>query len=319
MTEQTSLCKTIKPDYIPGTGLQMQLLNIRHIQPHRHSDAVEMMYCLQGHVWGHIAHDELHLRTGDLVTFDRDDAHNIMGDKDNLCLVAHIDLSHPSYSHDELFETIFSCTTHPKYTRHPEEVQRVCDVLLAAMYIASEGQENAADICEEIRLNLTDLLMKKFSWFSIEEWYREGDDKYADRLRMILKYILNNYRSKITISELSKIIYLNPSYISSFMKRTTFHSFSEAVNYFRCFYAEHLLLETDLPMGEISAMAGFSSEKYFYRAFKMHWRTTPLQQRKEYARLMQIKEAYYEYPQDEAREIIKEYIAARQVEKARFT
>jgi AraC-like DNA-binding protein len=319
MTEQTSLCKTIKPDYIPGTGLQMQLLNIRHIQPHRHSDAVEMMYCLQGHVWGHIAHDELHLRTGDLVTFDRDDAHNIMGDKDNLCLVAHIDLSHPSYSHDELFETIFSCTTHPKYTRHPEEVQRVCDVLLAAMYIASEGQENAADICEEIRLNLTDLLMKKFSWFSIEEWYREGDDKYADRLRMILKYILNNYRSKITISELSKIIYLNPSYISSFMKRTTFHSFSEAVNYFRCFYAEHLLLETDLPMGEISAMAGFSSEKYFYRAFKMHWRTTPLQQRKEYARLMQIKEEYYEYPQDEAREIIKEYIAARQVEKARFT
>ena len=319
MTEQTSLCKTIKPDYIPGTGLQMQLLNIRHIQPHRHSDAVEMMYCLQGHVWGHIAHDELHLRTGDLVTFDRDDAHNIMGDKDNLCLVAHIDLSHPSYSHDELFETIFSCTTHPKYTRHPEEVQRVCDVLLAAMYIASEGQENAADICEEIRLNLTDLLMKKFSWFSIEEWYREGDDKYADRLRMILKYILNNYRSKITISELSKIIYLNPSYISSFMKRTTFHSFSEAVNYFRCFYAEHLLLETDLPMGEISAMAGFSSEKYFYRAFKMHWRTTPLQQRKEYARLMQIKEEYYEYSQEETKEIIKDYIAARQVEKARFT
>ena len=319
MTEQTSLCKTIKPDYIPGTGLQMQLLNIRHIQPHRHSDAVEMMYCLQGHVWGHIAHDELHLRTGDLVTFDRDDAHNIMGDKDNLCLVAHIDLSHPSYSHDELFETIFSCTTHPKYTRHPEEVQRVCDVLLAAMYIASEGQENAADICEEIRLNLTDLLMKKFSWFSIEEWYREGDDKYADRLRMILKYILNNYRSKITISELSKIIYLNPSYISSFMKRTTFHSFSEAVNYFRCFYAEHLLLETDLPMGEISAMAGFSSEKYFYRAFKMHWRTTPLQHRKEYARLMRIKEEYYEYSQEETREIIKDYIATRQVEKARFT
>ena len=319
MTEQTSLCKTIKPNYIPGTGLQVQLLNIRHIQPHRHNDAVEMMYCLQGHVWGHIAHDELHLRTGDFVTFDRDDAHNIMGDKDNLCLVVHLDLSHPSYTHDELFETIFSCTTHPKYTRHPEEVQRVCDVLLAVIYVASEGQENAADICEEIRLNLTDLLMKKFSWFSIEEWYREGDDKYADRLRMILKYILNNYRSKITISELSKIIYLNPSYISSFMKRTTFHSFSEAVNYFRCFYAEHLLLETDLPMGEISAMAGFSSEKYFYRAFKMHWRTTPLQQRKEYARLMQIKEEYYEYPQDEAREIIKEYIAARQVEKARFT
>ena len=82
MTEQTSLCKTIKPDYIPGTGLQAQLLNIRHIQPHRHNDAVEMMYCLQGHVWGHIAHDELHLRTGDFVTFDRDDARNIMGDKD---------------------------------------------------------------------------------------------------------------------------------------------------------------------------------------------------------------------------------------------
>ena len=253
------------------------------------------------------------------MTFDRDDAHNIMADKDNLCLVVHIDLNHPNYTREEVFETIFSCTTHPKYTRHPEEVQRVCDVLLAAMYVVSERQENAAVICEDIRLNLVDLLMNRFSWFSIEGWYEEGDDKYADRLRMILKYILNNYRSKITISELSKIIYLNPSYISSFMKRTNFHSFSEAVNYFRCFYAEKLLLETDLPIGEISAMAGFSSEKYFYRAFKIHWQTTPLQHRKEYARLMRIKEGYYEYPMDEAREIIKDYIAARQVERARFT
>ena len=78
-------------------------------------------------------------------------------------------------------------------------------------------------------------------------------------------------------------------------------------------------METDLPVGEISAMAGFSSEKYFYRAFKMHWRTTPHQHRKEYARLAQIKEEFYEYPMDEAREIIKDYIAARQVVKARFT
>lgn len=319
MTKQTNLCKTIKPNYLTGTGLQVQLLNIRHIQPHRHDDAVEMLYCLQGHVWGHIAHDTLHLRTGDLVTFDRDDAHNIMADKDNLCLVAHIDLSHPDYTHDELLETIFSCTTHPNFTRHPDDVQHVCDVLLATMFVASEGQKNAADICEEIRLNLTDLLMKKFSWFSIERWYEEGDDKYADRLRMILKYILNNYRSKITISELSKIIYLNPSYISSFMKRTNFHSFSEAVNYFRCFYAEKLLLETNLPVGEISAMAGFSSEKYFYRSFKRHWQTTPLQHRKEYARLAQIREEYDEYSPSAASEIIKDYIAARQVEKARFT
>ena len=51
----------------------------------------------------------------------------------------------------------------------------------------------------------------------------------------------------------------------------------------------------------------------------MSWRTTPLQHRKEYARLAQIKEEYDEYPLDEAREIIKDYIAARQVEKARFT
>ena len=319
MRKQTSLCETIKPDYMPGTGLQVQLMNIRHIQPHRHNDAVEMLYCLQGHVWGRIAHDELHLGTGDLVTFDRDDAHNVMAEKDNLCMIVHIDLSHPDYTHDELFETIFSCTTHPNFIRHPNDVQRVCDMLLAAIYTAAGQWEEKATICEDIHLNLVDILMRRFSWFSIADDYIEGEDKYADRFRMIVKYILNNYRRKTTIAELSKIIYLNPSYISSFMKRTTFHSFSEAVNYFRCFYAEHLLLETDLPVGEISAMAGFSSEKYFYRAFKMHWRTTPLQHRKEYARLKQIKEEFYEYPMDEAREIIKDYIAARQVEKARFT
>ena len=322
MKQQLNLCKAIEPDYIPGTGVQVQLLNIRKLDTHYHEKALELIFCLEGSVWGHIAHNHLHLNSGDLVTFDREDVHNVFADQDNLCLVVHLNLDHPDFSEDNLINTIYSCTTHPDFTRHPESVQLVCDMMLALMYEASSGHTDSTSTCENIRLNLVDILTRRFSWFSIEEWYAHedlynpDDEKYADRFRKILSYIMQHYREKITVSGLSDTIFLNPSYISSFLRRTTFHSLTEAVNYFRCFYAQKLLLQTDLPVGEISALSGFSSQKYFYKAFKYFWQTTPLQHRRQFAIYASQKEEYYTYSPSEAQSILKDYIADRQVLKA---
>ena len=282
-------------------------------------NALESLYCLEGDIWGHIAHDRLELHTGDLVTFDRDDVHNVFADKDNLCLVVHIALDHPDYTHEELFNTLFSCTTHPKYIRHPEKVDTVCDMLLAAMYAASSEEEERMENCQKIHRNLVDMMMKYFTWFSIKDSPAEGIDKYGDRFHQFLGYLMNHYQDKITLSKLSEVLYLNPSYISSFVRRTTFDSLTDAVNYFRCFYAEKYLLETDRPVGEISSLVGFSSEKYFYRAFRYWWDITPLQHRKRFQRYAQTKEEYYEYSPSEARTIIKDYIADRLVSQASRT
>ena len=40
MKQQLNLCKAIEPDYIPGTGVQVQLLNIRKLDTHYHEKAL---------------------------------------------------------------------------------------------------------------------------------------------------------------------------------------------------------------------------------------------------------------------------------------
>lgn len=315
MKKHDSICSGFEPDYIPGTGLQVQLLNLRHIRTHHHENALEMLYCLEGTVRGHIAHDFLTLSGGDLVTFDRDDVHNIFADRDNLCLIIHIDLEHPDYTREELYDTLYSCTTHPKFIRYPEEVEKICDILLAAAFAAASDGEKRTDTCLRIRRNLVDLLQRHFRWFSIEDDPAEGLHKYTERLDRILGYVMNHYQEKITLKQLSETLYLNPSYISSFMRRTTFGSLTDTVNYYRCFYAEKLLLETDLPVGEISDLVGFSSEKYFYKTFKSWWNITPLQHRMHYARYAAQKEEYYEYSPSETKLIIRDLIMDRLVSR----
>ena len=316
MRNPIEICTSTTPDYIPGTGIQLQLINIRHLKAHHHENALEILYCLKGKARAHVAHDYLELSDGDLVTCDRDDIHNVIADDDNLCLVVHIDLKHPNYTYEEMHNSFYSCTTHPKYLRYPDRVNRICDLLLAAAYESSSNDELLAEKCEQIHLNIIDMMQKHFLWFSLEADPAEGLDKYADRFHQILGYIMDNYSSKITLANLSDTLYLNPAYISNFISRTTFDSLTDSIGYFRCYYAEKLLLETDLSVGEISPMVGFSSEKYFYKAFKKWWNITPLQHRKRYRRYAQIKEEYYEYSPSETRSIIKDYIADRLVTNA---
>ncbi len=350
------LSHKIEPSYLPHTGVQVQLLNIRTIATHTHKDALEFIYCLSGKVWGHVAHEQFDLAAGELVTIDCGDVRNIFADDDNLTLIVHISLHNARIPIEELLNTLFSCSTNPTYLRHPEAVKAVCDLLFALAYtvvsfeaaekdrrlidrmdlqgrsphgifldeggvasgadlLDADSSERVTAACEFIRLNLLDLMAEKFSWFSLEN-LSEDDWKYKDRLQKIVAYVSENCGKKITIAQLSNTIYLNASYISSFMQRTSFSSFTEMLSYYRGLQAQHLLLETELTIGEIASRCGFSSDKYFYKAFKRWWSNTPLQYRKQFQHYAKRKEECYPLPPYKAQEIIKNMMVERAISKA---
>lgn len=354
----TKLSHEIEPSYLPDTGVQVQLLNIRTIATHTHKDALEFIYCLSGNVWGHVAHEQFNLAAGELVTIDANDVRNIFAEDDNLTLVIHVGLHQARMPVEELLSTLFSCTTMPAYLKHPEAVKTVCDLLLAlgytvASYEAAGKAGNAfnaeahiphgsfpddhnsvldggfshakaadaispkqvAAVCEAIRLNLLDLMVEKFSWFSLEE-LNESDIKYKDRLQKIVAYVSENCKQKITIAQLAHTIYLDASYISSFMRRTSFGSFTDMLSYYRGLQAQHLLLETELPIGDIAPRCGFSSDKYFYKTFKMRWGSTPLQYRKQFQNYARRKEEFLPCPPCEALDFIKNMIVKRAIRRA---
>ena len=329
MVKHSSLLQTIKPDYIPGTGIQVQLMDLRTIATHMHRNTLEFVYCLRGSIHCHVAHESGMLYAGELLTIDQADIHNFYADESNLTLIVHVDLDNAQFPLEELNNTLFSCATSLAKAEDIPYMEKVSDILLAAGYrIVSCGSlqgltkstSDATDAemqmikkdCEIIRITLLDMLMENFSWFSVKNLGKEKA-KYKERLQQIVGYVMDNAEKKITTSQLAEIIYLNPAYISSFIHRTSFGSLTSMINYFRCYRAQQMLLETSDPINEISVRCGFTSEKYFYQHFRNYWGITPLQYRKQLHRFADRQEAFYLYTADEAHALLKDVIVEKHV------
>ena len=129
---------------------------------------------------------------------------------------------------------------------------------------------------------LMDVLLQYFNWFNYENQDDYMNVELYERFHRVLAYCVDNYNQKITVSQLAAMENINRNYFSQFIGKTIFSSFSNMVNYIRCWHAEDLLLTTDMPNAEISYACGFSDPKYFYAAFKDLWGCTPSEHRQQY-------------------------------------
>lgn len=306
------LVKDIHPTCINGTTISIEVLNIRHIRPHRHCDAIEFIYCFKGNLRTTLAHKkDLAISAGELVLVDHDDIHYISADEDNCTLIMHIDTECFYSMFDDINCVFLSCATRLCRPYQKEALNQIIGNLLTITYLYHSNMENIHhnDPCNKIK-NLTsrliEILLKQFRWCSVEGLDSDENEKYNNRLDNIIAYIQNNYFEKITIVKVAEQVYMAPNYLSQFLKRTYFSSFTKMVNYIRAYEAEKLLLFTNKPIHEISDLCGFSSVKYLHKHFKAFWGTTPLQHRIAYRNLMNVPEEVFEFAQEDVLEIIKE-------------
>jgi AraC-like DNA-binding protein len=88
------------------------------------------------------------------------------------------------------------------------------------------------------------------------------------RFEIVLEYIHDHLDSPVTISQLAKIVNLNPTYFSNLFSKLIGTSPLQYVNKRRIEKAQELLLGTDETLYQIALQVGFSDEYYFSRLFK---------------------------------------------------
>lgn len=106
------------------------------------------------------------------------------------------------------------------------------------------------------------------------KYIREARTRTA-RILPALEYIDTHYREEITLSDLSRLLSLNESYICRLFKQATNTSFVQYLNYVRVCKAEQLLCATDMNISEICFAVGFSTASYFNRIFKKYKNCSP--------------------------------------------
>lgn len=101
-----------------------------------------------------------------------------------------------------------------------------------------------------------------------------------DKMKIILKYIENNYMNKIMISDVSELLDYSESHFMRYFKNTMGTSFVEYLKEYRLTMASRLLITSDSSILDIANEVGFDNLSYFNRSFKKKYNTTPFRYRK---------------------------------------
>ena len=104
-------------------------------------------------------------------------------------------------------------------------------------------------------------------------------DREQTRKSLIISYIRSSYQSA-TLGELADNMFLSMPYLSKLICEYFGKGFKELLLEERMAKAKRLILDTDMPIGDIISSVGYENESYFHREFKKITGTTPLALRK---------------------------------------
>ena len=304
--------------YKSGLPFEAQLCRIGRQIPHRHETELELVYCLEGSIHMVASDQDFIIKAGQVHSIDFKDIHYLNAEEENLTLLFHLDLSRlPDW--ESLRYVYFACESSHCYPYQEEAMEKIKDMILAFSFIYFSEKDYSYEDCAASLEALIDTLYTYFNWFNYENHDSYMNTDLYDRFTRVLAYIIDNYKEKITVSQLASREHISKNYFSQFISKTVFSSFSNMVKYIRCYQAETLLLTTDMSIADISFECGFSDPKYFYSAFKELWRMTPTDDRERYR--VQYEEAGQDnttvvFPPSEALTFIKDYITAWHIAKA---
>jgi AraC-like DNA-binding protein len=110
-----------------------------------------------------------------------------------------------------------------------------------------------------------------------------NENSTPSRKTRILTYLKKNQHKKITISQLSSVLYLSPSRTSHIVNELFKMSLPNLINSIRLEQASHMLSATEFSIGEIAKRLGYEDQNYFTRVFTRKYKLTPSAYRKRYS------------------------------------
>ena len=105
-----------------------------------------------------------------------------------------------------------------------------------------------------------------------------------NRIYRIADYIEYNYYKKLSLEDIAQTEFINPAYLSRYIKQNIGVTFSGLVSITRYSKAERLLTATNMTVEQIAADTGFSNRSHMATQFVKWYGMTPVQYRKQVVR-----------------------------------
>lgn len=111
----------------------------------------------------------------------------------------------------------------------------------------------------------------------------ECDNKlpYAGvRFEKIIDYVKENCQEPISLTGVAQRFFVSDAHLSRMFRKNTGFTFTQYVNYQRVIYAQTLLSEKELSIGDVAMRSGFDNLTHFGRVFKQLTGCAPREYRK---------------------------------------
>lgn len=99
-------------------------------------------------------------------------------------------------------------------------------------------------------------------------------------IRIVMDFVDKNYRNSFSLKDISKLVFMNPTYFSIYFKEKAGRNFSDYITDVRINHAKMLLGHSRFKVNEIAEQVGYSDSTYFCNLFKKMTEMTPLEYRK---------------------------------------
>ncbi|WP_339275208.1 response regulator [Paenibacillus sp. FSL W8-0426] len=103
----------------------------------------------------------------------------------------------------------------------------------------------------------------------------QEDRMYSTSIREAMDYLDQHLNEPVSLRDLSRVLHMNTSYLSSLFKEQTGLTFSDYMTRKRLQRAKELLVNTRLSINEISELVGYQTPKYFVKVFRTAENVSP--------------------------------------------
>lgn len=243
-----------------------------------HKD-VEIMLVISGKVEVCVEGNVHNMEEGDLIVINSNIGHaSLKKDDHSIVMVLHINPMYFDLFCNEYDVIKFNCNTVNTDKNNFEFIQIRKRLSQMMFSILKNNVEGNFESFGHLSL-LTGDLFKYFYENDLNKGNLQKYKKHQDRLKIAIDYIEDNYREKITLDDIAKLINYNSSYTSSFFKNYIGVNFYEYLLRVRLQSAVNELITTDKTIYNIALDNGFSDVKAFNFSFKKNFNKSPSEYR----------------------------------------
>lgn len=170
--------------------------------------------------------------------------------------------------HGRIYELlVLICRTAAEVGEDPEPIYRQSQMFLA------DGP--SIQSMEEMCLRLS-RVVRGF----MDAFLSDRKPHHTHLIHQVMQYLQIHCTEKITLEEISRSVYMSPSYLSRVFKQETGISVIHYLHHIRVEKSKELLLDPSLSLIDIAFQCGFTSQSYFTSVFKEKTGITPREYRK---------------------------------------